>query len=435
MNIIELIEKKKQGKKYSFEDLKFIVDGYLSGDVADYQMSAILMAIYFNGLDIEETTMLTDLTVKSGRVLDFSDVSSDVVDKHSTGGVGDKITLILLPLLAAAGVSSAKLSGRGLGNTGGTIDKLESIPGFNTEISTEKFVALIKENGVAIGAQTSDLTPADGKMYALRDVTATVDIIPLIACSVVSKKIASGANHIILDVKCGEGAFMTDLNSAKKLAEMMTEIGKRLGRNVGCLITNMSMPLGRAVGNALEVYEVIEFLKGNMPEDLKELTFEQAAAAMIKSGVSKSKGEAFDVLEKLIASGKALEKFKEIIEAQGGDGSVIREPFKLLTAHKKMELRTIKEGYVSNISAQKIAKACKILGAGRTKKGEKIDYAVGIYLNKKYGEKVSEGEVVATIHYNDVKNLNEAFELVMQAFSFQKTEPEKLRMIYERVNI
>ena len=435
MNIIELIEKKKLGKKYSKDELEFIVDGYLSGEVTDYQMSAILMAIYFRGLDMEETTILTDLTVKSGKVLDFSKVSQDVVDKHSTGGVGDKITLILLPLLAAAGVTTAKLSGRGLGNTGGTIDKLESIPNFTTELTTEKFIELITKNKVAIGAQTSDLTPADGKMNALRDVTSTVDIIPLIACSVVAKKIASGANHIILDVKCGEGAFMQNIQSAKELALTMTEVGKRLGRNIGCLITNMSQPLGRAVGNALEVIEVIEFLKGNMETDLKELTFEQAAAAIIKSKVSTSKEEAFEILEHLISSGKALQEFKKIIEAQNGNSKVIDDYSVFGNVQHKIEIKTNIDGFVNNISAQKIAKACKILGAGRTKKSDPIDYNVGVYLNKKYGEKVEKNETIATLYVNDTKHLDEAKQLTQEAFSISENAPDKLIMIYDSVNM
>ena len=435
MNILELIEKKKCGYKYTKEELQYIVEGYLSGEITDYQMSAILMAIYFKGLDIEETTTLTDLTVKSGKVLDFSEISKNVVDKHSTGGVGDKITLILLPLLAAVGVTTAKLSGRGLGNTGGTIDKLESIPNFNTNLSTEKFVELIKKNKVAINAQTQDLTPADGKMYALRDVTATVDIIPLIACSVVAKKIASGADHIILDVKCGEGAFMTNIDDAKKLAETMTEVGKRLGRNIGCLITNMSMPLGRAVGNALEVIEVIEFLKGNMVDDLKELTFEQASSAMIKSGVASSKAEAVEMLEEVIKSGQALTKFKDIIEAQDGNSKVIDDYSLLGTVEQKIELKAKVDGYINDISAHKIAKACKLLGAGRTKKSDPIDYAVGVYLNKKYGDKVEKEETLATLYVNSTTNLKDSQNLVEQAFTISKNKPNKIVMIYDRVNM
>jgi len=491
MNIVELIEKKKRGGEYSFKELKYIVENYMSGEIADYQMSAILMAIHFQGLSIEETAHLTELTVKSGKILDFSEISSDVVDKHSTGGVGDKITLILLPLLAAAGVCTAKLSGRGLGFTGGTIDKLESIPGFNTDLKTDEFCELVKSQKGAIAAQTADLTPADGKMYALRDVTATVDIIPLIACSVVSKKIASGANHIVLDVKCGNGAFINNIEQAEVLAGTMVEIGKRLGRNICCLITNMNMPLGRAVGNSLEVIEVIEFLKGNTCDDLAELTYEQAALSImlckkrgsfqmengkwkmenepspeflssflakkfspLPEGEGKSsedtshhnnfpfsifhfpfeKNATIEYLKSLVKSGEALKKFKSIIENQGGDSRILDDYSLLPHSGKQVEVKAKCYGYVSDISAIKIAKACKLLGAGRTRKEDSIDYGAGIYLNKKYGEKVSAGETIATLHVNDEKNLAESVNLVEEAYSLQNDPPPKLEMIYKRIN-
>ncbi len=433
MNVIELIEKKKQGQAFSYDELKYLIENYMSGEIADYQISALLMAIYFQGMNIEETTYLTDLTVKSGAVLDFSDISPDVVDKHSTGGVGDKITLILLPLLAAAGITTAKLSGRGLGFTGGTIDKLEAIPGFNTDLKTDEFFELVKTQNTAIAAQTLDLTPADGKMYALRDVTGTVDIIPLIACSVVSKKIASGANHIILDVKCGKGAFIKDVEMAKKLADTMTQVGERLGRNVCCIITNMDMPLGRAVGNALEIIEVIEFLKGNVCDDLAELTYEIAAISLLKTKKFDNKNAAIEYLKDLVHSGKALAKFKEIIENQGGNSEILNNYNLLPQSRVKIEVKAESNGYVTDIDAIMIAKASKLLGAGRTKKTDIIDYAVGVYLNKKHGEKVTEGEAIATLHVNDEKNLAEAIELVKNAYSFSETQPEKAIMIYETI--
>jgi len=431
MNIIELIEKKKQAKALTNEEWAFVVSGYLSGAIPDYQMSALLMAVYFTGMSVEETVCLTDLTVKSGDRLDFSDISSDIVDKHSTGGVGDKITLILLPLLSAAGVVTAKLSGRGLGKTGGTIDKLESIPGFRAELSSEEFANLIRKNGVAISAQTKNLTPADGKMYALRDITATIDIIPLIACSIVSKKIASGANHIILDVKCGEGAFMTDIESAKKLAVLMQEVGKRLGRNFTCVITNMSAPLGRAVGNAVEVEEVIEFLKGNSTFDLEELVYEQATIALIETHKFEEKTAAKEYLKKLISSGAALEKFKEIISAQGGDTKIVDDYTLFPKASCKIEITSPKTGYVSKISALNISKACKMLGAGRIIKNAPIDYAAGVYLNKKQCEYTNEGETIATLYYNKAEDIEQIKQLVVSAFEFSQSPVEQPVMIYK----
>ena len=289
MRFIDIIEKKKKGQKLTEEEIKFFIDGIMNNSIEDYQTSALLMAIYFNGMDIDETTWLTKYMVNSGEILDLSDISTDIVDKHSTGGVGDKITLILLPLMAAADLYTAKLSGRGLGHTGGTIDKLESIPNFRTDIQIDEFKKLVKEQKVAIAAQTLSLAPADGKLYALRDVTSTVDIIPLIASSVVSKKIASGANHIVLDVKYGSGAFIKNPEEAQKLSEIMVEVGKRLNRNICAVISSMEEPLGRAIGNSVEVQETIEFLKGNMESDLREITYTLCHTAFEKTGKFKTK--------------------------------------------------------------------------------------------------------------------------------------------------
>ena len=431
MNIIEIIEKKKHAQALTNEEWSFVVSGCLSGEIPDYQLSALFMAIYFTGMNVEETVCLTDLMVKSGDRLDFSDISSDVVDKHSTGGVGDKVTLILLPLLSASGVVTAKLSGRGLGKTGGTIDKLASIPGFRAELGSEEFSDLIRQNGVAISAQTKNLTPADGKMYALRDITGTIDIIPLIACSIVSKKIAAGANHIVLDVKCGEGAFMPDIESAEKLATLMQTVGKRLGRNLSCVITNMSAPLGRAVGNAVEVVEVIEFLKGNSTKDLEELVYEQAAIALVESHKFSDKTEAKGYLKQLVASGAALEKFKEIISAQGGNSGVVDDYTLFPQASCKIEIPSPQTGYVSKISAFKIAIACKMLGAGRFVKNAPIDYAAGIYLNKILGEKTQTGDTIATLYYNKAEDLEQIKQLAASAFEFSSSPVEQPVMIYK----
>ncbi len=431
MNIVELIEKKKLGKVYSYDDLKCIVNGYCRSEIPDYQMSAILMAIYFSGMNIEETTNLTDLIIKSGKTLDLSTISDEMVDKHSTGGVGDKITLILLALFAAAGVYCAKLSGRGLGYTGGTIDKLMSIPNFNCDLSSENFYNIVKKNYVAISAQNPELTPADGKIYALRDVTSTVDVIPLIASSIISKKIASGANHILLDVKCGEGSFSPTLADAVKLSETMVAVGKNLNKNITAIITDMNIPLGRAVGNALEVIEVIEFLKGNTVDDLEALSYEFAATALIQMNRYENKSEAITYLKELVFSGKALLAFKNIIENQNGDSRIIDDYNLLPQAMMQYEVKSQSDGFVANISALKIAKASKLFGAGRTKKGDSIDYSVGIYLNKKYGEKVCAGETLATLYYNSEINFEIAKELVEQAYELSQTMPLKQNMIYK----
>ena len=429
MKIVDIIEKKKNGNSLSEEEIKFFINGIMDGSIEDYQTSALLMAIYFRGMNIDETTILTKYMVESGEKLDLSDISDNIVDKHSTGGVGDKITLIFLPLMAAAGVYTAKLSGRGLGHTGGTIDKLESIPGFRTDLSVDEFKKKVKEYKTAIAAQTLSLAPADGKLYALRDVTSTVDIIPLIASSVVSKKIASGANHIILDVKYGSGAFIKTAKEAQKLSEVMVEVGKRLNRNICAVISSMEQPLGRAIGNSVEVQEVIEFLKGNMEPDLKEITYTLCYKAFEKTGMYKTKYEVYDYLDELIMSGKALEKFKEIILSQNGDVSFIEDYTKLPQASIKYEIKSDKSGFVKNIDALKIAKACKNLGAGREKKTDLIDYSAGIYLTQKYSEPVKEGEIIAVIYTNNQESVKEAEILIKSAFEISDKQPASYSLI------
>ena len=434
MRIVDLIEKKKNGLSLNETEIKFFIDGIMNNTIEDYQISALLMAIYFKGMNIDETTWLTKYMVESGQILDLSDISDNVVDKHSTGGVGDKITLMFLPIMAAAGVPIAKLSGRGLGHTGGTIDKLEAIPNFKVDLDIEDFKDKIKKVGAAIASQTMSLAPADGKLYALRDVTSTVDIIPLIASSVVSKKIASGANHILLDVKYGSGAFIKTPQEAQELSEVMVEVGKKLGRNICAVISSMDQPLGRAIGNSLEVEEVIEFLKGNMCKDLEEITFELAAVGFLKLGMFDSIEESKNYLKELIDSGKALEKFREIIEAQGGDSRIIDDYKFLPQASIKHEVKAETTGFVKHIDALKVAKACKILGAGREKKTDIIDYSVGVYLNKKDGEKVEKGETFATIFSNKNELVEEAQNLVVEAFEFTETQPEQTSLIYKIIN-
>ena len=433
MKITELIEKKKQGIALNKEEIFFIVEGSMNGTIADYQLSAFFMAVYFQGMNIDETTWMTEATVKSGTVLDLSSIGDIVADKHSSGGVGDKITLIYLPLVAACGVPLAKLSGKGLGHTGGTIDKLNSIPGFNCELELDDFLNKVKKIGLAIASQTHNLTPADGKFYALRDVTSTIDIIPLIAVSIVSKKIASGANCIILDVKCGEGAFIKTVEDAKRLSSIMVEVGKRLGRKICAVITNMNEPLGHAVGNAIEVIESIEFLKGKSQNDLKDVTFELAAQTLIRTNHAKTKEEAITMLEDALKSGKALQKLKDLIISQNGDVTVIDNYSKFPQAKIKQEIYSDKKGFINHINPLYIAKATKLLGAGRTLKEDPIDYAVGIILNKKAGESVAANELLATLYVNDTKNLAEAKTMTKEAFIIENNIKEPSPLIYDIV--
>ena len=434
MKIVDVIEKKKKGLALTEEEIKFFIDGIMNGTVEDYQASALLMAVYFKGMNLDETTWLTKYMVESGEILDLSEISNNIVDKHSTGGVGDKITLMFLPLMAAADLYTAKLSGRGLGHTGGTIDKLESIPNFRTDLSIEEFKSKVQEHKTAIAAQTLSLAPADGKLYALRDVTSTVDIIPMIASSVVSKKIASGANHIVLDVKYGSGAFIKTAEEAQKLSEIMVEVGKRLNRNICAVISSMNQPLGRAVGNSVEVQEVIEFLKGNMEPDLKEITYTLCQTAFEKTGKCANKEEAWKYLDEMISSGKALEKFKEIVASQGGDIAIFDDYTKLPQASIKYEVKATKDGYVANIDALKVAKACKNLGAGRDRKSDPIDYSAGIYLTQKYAEPVMAGETIAVIYTNKEDSIKGAEELILDAFEISDEEPKAQSLIYKIIH-
>lgn len=406
MRMYDIIEKKRDGHALTKEEIYFFIEGYTNGEIPDYQASALLMAIYFEDMTVEERANLTSAMVESGDQIDLSEISGVKVDKHSTGGVGDTTTLILAPLVASVGVPVAKMSGRGLGHTGGTIDKLEAVPGFHVEISNEKFIELVNQNKVAVIGQSGNLTPADKKLYGLRDVTATVNSIPLIASSIMSKKIASGADAIVLDVKTGAGAFMKNLEDAKKLAEAMVTIGNRVGRQTMAVISDMSQPLGYAIGNALEINEAIDTLKGQGPEDLTELCLTLGSQMVVLANKAESMEEARSKLKESIANGKAFEQFKTFLASQGGDASVADYPENLPQAEYKIELPSLSAGTVSNIIADDIGTAAMMLGAGRATKDSEIDLAVGIVLHKKIGDSVKEGEALLTIHANQ-ENVDE----------------------------
>ncbi|TVP90628.1 pyrimidine-nucleoside phosphorylase [Alkalibacterium sp.] len=401
MRMIDLIEKKQHGEPLSKDEINWMIKEYTDGTIPDYQMSAMAMAIYFNEMNDQERSALTMAMVESGDQIDLSAIEGVKVDKHSTGGVGDTTTLILAPLVASVGVPVAKMSGRGLGHTGGTIDKLEAIPGFHVELSQDDFADLVNENKVAVVGQSGNLTPADKKLYALRDVTGTVESIPLIASSIMSKKIASGADAIVLDVKTGAGAFMKNVDQARKLAETMVTIGKSVGRNTMAVISDMSQPLGNAIGNGLEVKEAIDTLKGEGPEDLTELCLVLGSQMAYLGGAAESLDEARSLLEENLNNGKALEVFKLFVKSQGGDESVADNPDKVLPqAANTKEVIAKETGVVSEITADQIGIAAMMLGAGRETKESEIDLSAGLYLHKKVGDKVQEGESIATLYSN-----------------------------------
>ncbi|MDH8969433.1 pyrimidine-nucleoside phosphorylase [Staphylococcus epidermidis] len=400
MRMIDIIEKKRDGKSLTREEIEFFVNAYTRGEVPDYQASSLAMAIFFQDMNDEERAALTMSMVNSGEKIDLSDINGIKVDKHSTGGVGDTTTLVLAPLVAAVGVPVAKMSGRGLGHTGGTIDKLESVKGFNVEISEKDFIKLVNDNQVAVIGQSGNLTPADKKLYALRDVTGTVNSIPLIASSIMSKKIAAGADAIVLDVKTGSGAFMKTLDDAEALAHAMVRIGNNVGRNTMAIISDMSQPLGNAIGNALELKEAIATLKGNGPKDLTELVLTLGSQMVVLAEQAASLDEALQMLIDAIKSGKALNKFKTFLSNQGGDDSIVDSPEKLPSAKYQVEFKAKKDGYITEIIANEIGVASMMLGAGRQTKEDVIDLGVGIMLNKKVGEHVEKGENILTIHTN-----------------------------------
>ena len=427
MNILDIIAKKRDKKELSKEEIEYFIENYTNGNIADYQAAALIMAIYLNGMTKEETTHLTIAMANSGDVLDLSELGI-VVDKHSTGGVGDKITLILMPIMAALGVVVAKMSGRGLGFTGGTADKLESIPGYRTNISEEEFRNNVKEIGISLITQTANLAPADKKLYALRDTISCTDSIPLIASSIMSKKIAAGANKVVLDVTCGRGAFMKNKEEAVKLSNVMKQIGELAGKETICVITNMNEPLGNAVGNSLEMIETINSLKGNMPEDVKEVVLELGSYILKLAGkgedIEKNKIE----IENCINSGKAYKKFIELIQRQGGDISYCENTEKFEKA-RYQESIIFEEGYISKIDAEKIGKIACNLGAGRIKKEDKIDMSAGIIVNKKVGDYIKKEDIVAILYSNSKEKIEEAREMIKQAITITDKKVEKEKMI------
>ncbi|MBP2097829.1 pyrimidine-nucleoside phosphorylase [Enterococcus rivorum] len=411
MRMVDLIEKKRDGHALAKDEIQFIINGYTNGEIPDYQMSAFLMAVFYKDMTDEEITTLTLAMANSGEIVDLSSIQGIKVDKHSTGGVGDTTTLILAPLVASVGVSVAKMSGRGLGYTGGTIDKLEAIPGFHVELPDEEFVRLVNESHVAVIGQSGDLAPADKKLYALRDVTATVDSIPLIASSIMSKKIAAGADAIVLDVTTGEGAFMKSIDDARRLAETMVRIGKLANRQTMAVISDMSQPLGEAIGNSLEIVEAIETLQGNGPEDLLEMCYVLGSQMVVLAKKADTLEAARKLLEEALESGEALDKFREMIANQGGDDSIVDHPDQLLTAKYQFDLPAKETGVIQKIVANEIGIAAMKLGAGRATKEAAIDYAVGLKLHKKVGMSVTEGDSLLTI-YSNTENIDEVKELL-----------------------
>ncbi|EMT47291.1 pyrimidine-nucleoside phosphorylase [Anoxybacillus flavithermus] len=433
MRMVDLIEKKRDGHTLTKEEIQFIIKGYTKGDIPDYQMSALAMAIFFRGMNEEETAELTMAMVHSGDTIDLSKIEGVKVDKHSTGGVGDTTTLVLGPLVASVGVPVAKMSGRGLGHTGGTIDKLESVPGFHVEITNDEFIDLVNKNKIAVVGQSGNLTPADKKLYALRDVTATVNSIPLIASSIMSKKIAAGADAIVLDVKTGAGAFMKDLNDAKALAKAMVDIGNRVGRKTMAIISDMSQPLGYAIGNALEVKEAIDTLKGEGPEDLQELCLVLGSHMVYLAEKASSLEEARHMLERAMKDGSALETFKTFLAAQGGDASVVDDPSKLPQAKYIIELEAKEDGYVSEIVADAVGTAAMWLGAGRATKESTIDLAVGLVLRKKVGDAVKKGESLVTI-YSNREQVDDVKQKLYENIRISATPVQAPTLIYDKIS-
>ncbi|MBW3113392.1 MULTISPECIES: pyrimidine-nucleoside phosphorylase [Bacillaceae] len=432
MRMVDLIEKKREGKELSTEEIKFIVEGYTDGSIPDYQVSALTMAIFFKDMSDRERADLTMAMVESGDQIDLSAIEGIKVDKHSTGGVGDTTTLVLGPLVASVGVPVAKMSGRGLGHTGGTIDKLESVEGFHVEIENDEFIRLVNKNKLAVIGQSGNLTPADKKLYSLRDVTATVNSIPLIASSIMSKKIAAGADAIVLDVKTGAGAFMKTLDDSKNLAKAMVNIGNNVGRKTMAVISDMSQPLGYAIGNALEVKEAIDTLKGEGPEDLTELCLTLGSHMVLLAEKASTLEEARALLQQAIEDGSALENFKVFLESQGGDPSVVDEPSKLPQAKYKIELEAKHDGYVSEIVADAVGTAAMWLGAGRATKDSVIDLAVGLELRKKIGDAVKAGESLATIYSND-ENIDNVKEKLYESIKVTSEHVEAPTLIHTEI--
>lgn len=431
MRIVDLIEKKREKEELTKEEIKFLLNEYLVGNVPDYQMSAFLMATYFNDMTAGELLEFTMTMRDSGDTVKFDDVDKFLVDKHSTGGVGDKVTIVLAPILSALGMGTTKLSGKGLGHTGGTIDKFESIKGFKFSKTRDDVVKIANKTGIGLMGYSDKIVPLDKKIYALRDVTATVPSIPLIASSIMSKKLAIQSDVIILDVKVGDGAFMKDIDHAKELARRMIEIGTGAGRKVKVVLSNMDEPLGYSIGNANEIIESIEMLKGNAPEDLKEVVYTIAELALKAKGEITELSEGIEKIDNVINSGLALSKLREFIIESGGNGDLVDDYSILPIAKNKMEVFSNKEGYVSKIKAEEVGKAAMIIGAGRATKEDEVDHAVGLKILKKVGDKIEKGEKIAEIYYNDAKNVEDSKNMILDAYVLQNEKVLKPKAILE----
>lgn len=434
MNMYELIVKKKRGGELAKGEIDWMIQEYTAGRIPDYQMSAMMMAVCFVGMSAEETKDLTLAMAHSGDMLDLSAIRGIKVDKHSTGGVGDKTTLVLAPLVASLGVPVAKMSGRGLGHTGGTIDKLESFTGFHTDLTPEQFIRNVNTIHIAVAGQTANLAPADKKLYALRDVTGTVDQMSLIASSIMSKKLASGADGIVLDVKTGDGAFMKSLDDARALAEEMVSIGKLAGKDVSAVISDMDQPLGSAVGNALEVKEAIRTLKGQGPEDLEQLVLVLGSIMTVKAGRAENTEEAERLLRESLESGRAFEVFKAFIRAQGGNPEEVEHPELLPSAEYQEAVCAESDGFVSDIRTEEIGKICLLLGGGRETKESAIDLSVGLVLCKKKGDAVKKGDPLAVIHASDPEKLTEAKKRLLESYEFTSQKPEAAPLIKDIIS-
>lgn len=432
MRMYDIILDKRNGRRLTEEQIRFAVEGFTNGEVPDYQMSAFLMAVYFSDLDEWETAYLTDCMAKSGDQIDLSPIPGIKVDKHSTGGVGDKTTLICGPIVAACGVPVAKMSGRGLGHTGGTLDKLEAIPGYNISLEKDRFFEIVKEVGISVIGQTGNIAPADKKIYALRDVTATVDSLSLIASSIMSKKLASGANAILLDVKTGSGALMKTLEDSIELARQMVAIGENMGRKMAALITDMDIPLGHAIGNSLEVIEAVETLQGDGPADLTQVCLELAANMLFLADKG-NLDECRAMAKKALDDGSAYKKLRDMVAAQGGDASFIEDPSKFADAALAEDFLAEKDGYIQSMDTEKIGIASVLLGAGRTKKEDSIDYSAGIMIMRKSGDKVKQGDLLCRLYSAKQDNIAEAKKILRQAYSFSDRPAASPKLIYARL--
>jgi len=433
MRVVDLIRRKRDSGELTREEIEFLIAGYTRSEIPDYQMAAWLMAVLLKGMTRAELSALTEAMLHSGQVLDFSDLPAKKVDKHSTGGVGDKTSLVIAPVVAAGGLLVPMISGRGLGHSGGTLDKLESIPGFNVNLSLAEFRRVLATCGCALIGQTAEIAPADKKIYALRDVTGTVESPNLICASIMSKKLAEGIDALVLDVKTGSGAFMKKEEDAVHLAELMCETGRRMGKKVFALITDMDQPLGRKAGNALEIEESIEVLRGGGPDDLRELCLELSAWMFFLGGRSSGISEGKKLAAEMIATGRARDKFREIVGLQGGDAAVVDDPGRLPRARHTVDVPSPASGYVASTQCEQLGVACVVLGGGREKKEDSIDPAVGLTFHKKVGDAVSHGEPLCTIHYNSEARLAEARGLVEQSYRIEPSAPRRPRPLVHRV--